>query len=173
MSTNYQERFWRELDQLKVHVFYLETYLEKTIKIDRAINIALAISSNGSIAGWVIWKRFDFVWACFIAGSQFLNAIKSYLPYAKRLQALRGITNDLESLFLSMENHWFNVAEGRLNQEEIHKLHMKMKEQRRQIIQKHLGSMPLPVDEGLLEKAKQVTRVYFSNFYAVEGATDE
>jgi hypothetical protein len=165
----YQEKYWRELDQLKVHIYYLERYLEKTIIIDRNIKMFLAFTSNASVAGWIIWKDFSIVWGAIIAVSQAINAIKGYLPYSKRLKALQGLTNDLESLFLSMENKWFDVSEGRLNEEEIHKLHMIYKEKRRQIIQKYLGSSPLPENPNMLEKAKEGARTYFSNFYSIEG----
>jgi hypothetical protein len=162
----YQEKYWRELDQLKVHIFYLERYLEKTVSIDRAINMFLAITASTSIAGWVIWKDYSFVWGAIIASSQALNAIKTYLPYSKRLKALHGITNDLESLFLSMENNWFHVSEGKLTEEEIHRLHMKYKEKRRQIIQKYLGNSPLPEDNDMLKKAQITAKTYFNNFYS-------
>tara|TARA_R110002167_G_scaffold286400_10_gene491362 strand:- start:476 stop:979 length:504 start_codon:yes stop_codon:yes gene_type:complete len=166
----YQERYWRELDQLKVHVFYLENYLERTVSIDRNINMFLAIASSSSIAGWVIWKDLSIIWATIIAISQAINAIKPYLPYTKRLRSLQGITNDLESLFLSMEDHWFKVSEGLLTEEEIHKLHIRFKEKRRQIIQKYLGASPLPENRALLTQAKKNTAAYFNNFYNPTGA---
>jgi len=165
----YQEKYWRELDQLKVHVFYLERYLEKTVRIDRSLNMFLAISSSSSIAGWVIWKDYSFVWGAVIAISQAINAVKNYLPYSKRLKSLQGITNDLESLFLSMENQWFNVSEGKLTEEDVHLLHMRYKTKRRQIIQKHLGAAPLPNNNDMMEKAKESARTYFNNFYVFEG----
>ncbi len=161
----YQEKYWRELDQLKVHIFYLERYLEKTVNIDRALNMFLAIAASTSIASWVIWKEYSFIWAAIIAASQALNAVKTYLPYSKRLKALHGITNDLESLFLSMESNWFSVSEGRLTEEEVHKLHMRCKEKRRQIIQKYLGTSPLPENDELLKKAQESAKIYFNNFY--------
>lgn len=168
MAVNYQEKYWRELDQLKVHDIYLNYYLENTIKIDRAIKIVLAVSSSGSIAGWAIWTYYQFVWAFIIAFSQVINAIKGYLPYSKRLKSLFGITNDFGALFLSMENDWFNISEGKYSKERIHKIHMKYKEKRRQIIQKHLGASPLPNNEKLMQLSIKDARVYFNNFYSSE-----
>ncbi|KJF93834.1 hypothetical protein CTN03_03555 [Photobacterium angustum] len=161
----YQERFWRELDQLKVHVYYLERYLEKTVSIDRNINMFLALTSNASIAGWVIWQEYSFFWGTAIAISQAINAIKTFLPYSKRLKSLQGLTNDLESLFLSMESKWFDVSEGALTEEQIHKLHMGYKEKRRQLIQKYLGTTPLPENKKMMDKAKKSAQCYFQNFY--------
>lgn len=163
----YQEKYWRELDQMKVQVIYLELYLQRTVSIDRYINMFLAVTSSGSIASWVIWKELSFVWAGIIATSQALNVIKAYLPYSKRLKSLQGITNDLEAIFLSMEDNWFDVSEGRLTDEEIHKLHMRFKEKRRQTIQKHLGPNPLPDCPKFWEQSKDLTREYFTNFYNI------
>lgn len=168
MTINYQVKYWRELDQLKIHVIYLEYYLESTIKIDRALKIILAISSSGSIAGWVIWTNYQFIWASIIAISQVINAIKGYLPYSKRLKSLFGITNDFGALFLAMETDWFNVSEGKYSNEEIHKIHMKFKETRRQIIQKHLGTSPLPNNDKLMQSSIEEAKLYFSNFYGSE-----
>lgn len=160
----YQEKYWREFDQLKVHINYLERYLEKTVKIDRLINMFLAISSSGSIAGWVIWENFSFLWGSIIAISQAFNAIKIYLPYSKRLKSLQAITNDLESLFLSMEDSWFYVSEGKLTEEDIHKLHMQYKGKINQTIHKHL-SIPLPNKKDMMNEAKESAKLYFNNFY--------
>ncbi len=130
----YQERFWREIDQLKIHICYLEFYLEETIRIDRWINILLAIASNSSIAGWAIWREYSSIWAFIIALSQTINAVKVYLPYSRRLKALQGLANDLEVLFLSMEGDWFEVSKEHLTEESLHKLPMRYKEKRHQFI---------------------------------------
>nr|CDQ37735.1 hypothetical protein BN993_07297 [Virgibacillus halodenitrificans] len=165
MSSIYQKKFWRELDQLKVHVYYLELYLEKTENTERGINIFLAAASSGSIASWAVWNNLQFLWATIIAASQFINVIKPHLPYSLRLKSLSSLTNELESLFISMENHWFHIAEGRLTEEEIHRLHIEIKEKRRLSIQKHLGKASLPHNEKIMERARQSAKTYFINFY--------
>ncbi|HIF9106373.1 TPA: hypothetical protein ACX6QA_003348 [Photobacterium damselae] len=161
----YQERYWREMDQLKVHVLYLELYLEKTINTDRMINMFLAIASSGSIAGWVVWEQLSFVWGAIIAFSQALNAVKPYLPYAKRLRSVQSASNELGSIFLTMEDRWYEVSEGMLSSEQIHSLQMNYKERIRQTLQKYLSSSTLPENKKLLEKAKSQAIYYFENFY--------
>jgi len=168
MSGNYQERFWRELDQLRIHATYVEGYYEKTVRTDRFVNMVLAVASSGGIAGWAVWNEYHYVWAFIVATSQVINAVKGYLPYSKRLKALNALSAELESQFLSMENHWFNVAEARLNDEEIHKLHMKLKEQRRMIVQKNIGAIDLPHDQRLMDEAIESAKRYFENFYTFE-----
>lgn len=168
MGTNCQQRFWRELDQLRIHATYTEYYYERTIKTDRIINMLLAIVSSGGIAGWAIWNQFQQTWALLVAGSQVINAVKGYLPYVKRLKALGALSNDLESLFITMEGHWFSVSAGHLNEEEIHRLHMKIKEQRRLIVQKHLGTIDMPHNQKMMDRAIESAKSYIVNFYASE-----
>jgi len=164
----YQEKYWREMDQLKVHVLYLESYLEKTTNIDRAINMFLALASNGSIAGWVIWQPLSFVWGAIIALSQTVNAVKTYLPFAKRLKSIQSASNELERVFISMEDNWFKVSEGEFTAKQVHSLQMNYKEKIRQISQKHFGSTTLPENKKLLSKAQETAKVYFDNFYLMK-----
>lgn len=161
----HQQRFWKELDQLKVHVFYLELYLDKTENHDRIINMFLAIASSSSIAGWVIWQPFSFIWAAIIASSHVLNSIKQYLPYTKRLKALQSLSNELEALFIQMESDWYKVSEGELTEKEINSLQMKYKEKIRQATQKHLGTSSLPKNKKLLDESKTSAKAYLDNFY--------
>ena len=83
----YQRRYWKELFQLRVHVNYLELYMEHSELIDKSINIFLAVTSSTSICGWAIWNKYSFVWAVIIAASQLINAVKQFLPYRTRLKA--------------------------------------------------------------------------------------
>ena len=168
MNGNYQERFWRELDQLRIHATYIEGYYETTVRTDRFVNMVLAVASSGSIAGWAVWNEYHYFWATIVAASQVINAIKGYLPYSKRLKGLNALSSELESLFLSMENHWFNVAEGKLSNEEVHKLHMKLKEQRRLLLQKNIGGIDLPHNQRLMDEATASAKIYFNNFYSFE-----
>jgi len=168
MSTNYQHRFWRELDQLRIHASYAEYYYERTVQTDRIISMVLAVVASGGVAGWAVWNKYQQVWAVIVAGSQVVNAVKGYLPYAKRLKALSSLASELESLFITMEGHWFNVSEGLLTDEEIHKLHMKIKDQRRLLIQKCVGAVDIPHNQKLMDKATASAKCYFENFYVSE-----
>lgn len=167
MSSNgvYQKRYWREMDQLKVHSLYLGEYLQSTTKIDRGINIFLAITSSSSICGWAIFKEYAFVWGSLIAVSQLINAIKTYLPYSNRLKSLRGITNEIDALCIAMETKWFDVSEGKLESVDIHSIQMTIKNKKREIEHKYLTVNPLPKNDKFLNKAKSMAITYFTNLY--------
>lgn len=163
--TRYQNRYWKELFQLRVHVNYLELYRERSEYYDKAINIFLAITSSSSICGWAIWNKYSFIWALIIAASQLLNAIKQFLPYRVRLKTISNILKDLEELLVFAEPKWFEVSEGRLTDEEINKLQFEIRSRTTKALQKHLNSNSLPTKKNLFDTATQRANIYTQNFY--------
>ncbi len=159
------ERYWSEMDQIKVHLFYLELYLTSTIFIERGLNIAIAIASSTSIGAWAIWGKYPMVWACFLALSHIVTAAKPWLPFSKRLHALYRTSVDLEGIFILMETDWYYISEGALGDEDIHKKNMHYRQQKERVIQKYLASNPLPEKPKLLEQAIEKTKLYFTNHY--------
>ncbi len=166
-SSVYQDRYWKELYQLRFHVNYLELYMEQSECIDKSVNIFLAVTSSSSICGWAIWNRCDFVWAVIIAMSQLVFAVKQFLPYRTRLKAISGILREFEELLTFYEMEWFSVAEGNLTDIEINKLQYKMRSKKIKILHKHLGVHTLPTKKKLPEKAKHIANTYIKNFYGV------
>jgi hypothetical protein len=164
-DTAYQERYWKELVQLKVHANYLDFYLLGTAQTSARIDGFLAISSSSSIGAWLVWRDWQFVWALVIAASQVINALKSHLPYWQRLKSLSGLVQEFDDLVLFAEERWFDVSEGRLSDEEIHRLHMEVKRRRSRLVNKHLGPVPLPFRDKMFRKAQEQAQLHFDNFY--------
>ena len=94
-----QQRYWKTMVQIKSSIFYLDLYADKSYKLDKAINIVLAITSSSSIAAWAIWKQYDFVWALLIALSQVITVLKPLMPYEQRLEIVKPYSMSLQSLF--------------------------------------------------------------------------
>lgn len=163
--TPYQARYWKELYQMRVHVNYLELYMEHCEFIDKSINSFLAVTSSSSICGWAIWNKYGFIWGIIIAASQLINAIKQYLPFRVRLKAIANILKELEDLMTFTEMKWFAVSEGKLTDEEINKLQYEVRSKKTKIIQNNLGVNTLPEKTKLFDKAKQLANTYINNFY--------
>jgi hypothetical protein len=150
---------------MRVHVNYLELYMEHSELLDKSTNIFLAVTSSSSICGWAIWNKYSFIWAIIIAGSQLINAIKQFLPFKLRLKAIANILKELEDLMTFTEMKWFDVAEGNLTDEEINRLQYEIRSKKIKILQKHLGTNTLPEKPKLFKKAEQMATVYINNFY--------
>lgn len=161
----YQERFWKEMVQIKFKLNYIDGYFNESEKVDRYMNIFLAITTNGSICSWAIWNKMQILWGAIIAISQFVNAIKSYLPYATRKKYLFQMSKDVQSLFLFAEKKWYEVAEGLLTENEIHNLTIDLREKFMALDNKNSVEFSLPEKQNILNKATQDTKTYFNNFY--------
>jgi hypothetical protein len=160
-----QEQYWQELYELKVHTAYLSIYLLKTEKIDTYINAFLAITSSGSIAGWAIWKEYQFVWASIIVLSQFITAIKIFLPYNLRIKNISKVLKEMELLSIEYEKKWFYIAEGEKNIEEIHTLRFEIKEKKSKIMSKYFTTNILPDNKKYLEEAENIVLQNINNYY--------
>lgn len=90
-SETYHTKYWNLLKELKVHVLYLQNYATNQYRLDRGVDIFLAVASSSSIAGWALWKDYQAVWAVVIALSQVVTAVKPLLPYKRRLAALSSL----------------------------------------------------------------------------------
>lgn len=164
----YQERYWRELLQLKTHILYLDEYFVRSEAMDTKVDAVLAVVSSGSIGSWAVWQQYQGLWAFIIAASQVFSVVKRFLPYKRRLQIIPGLRRELEELLLYTEKRWYDVSEGILTQQQIHKLHCDIKERKAKIQHKYLGSSSLPGKANYLSKAKQDATTYFKNFYFME-----
>jgi hypothetical protein len=162
----YQQKYWNQLKELKVHVYYVQHYAVKQSRYDQLVNIFLAITSSSSIAAWAIWKEYQFIWACIIAASQVISAVKPLLPYKKRLAALNKLGDMLSLIALKAEKDWFYVAEGKWDEELIHTNWATLKEDALSVENKCLNGITLPKDNAMLRIAEQDADTYLQNTYS-------
>lgn len=160
-----QERYWKELYQLKVHINYVEALLCEAEKRDRAIKIFMAVASSASIGAWVIWKDLSILWAAIIASSQVIAAISPHLPYRERLKNYSAVLHELEEIFIQAESNWHEISSGKLSEEEINKARTNVRLQKHKILKKHLPNSVVPDDEVKANRAEELALNYFANFY--------
>ncbi|WGR99097.1 hypothetical protein MTX26_33780 [Bradyrhizobium sp. ISRA443] len=159
---NQQRIFWDELVTSRRDARYVDLYLARTELIDRCLKGFIAIAASSSIAGWAIIKEYSFVWAAVVAGSQVLQVVKEYLPYKTRLRALTVLSQDLNAISLSAENHWYKVCTGTLYDDDIHDLRFDLKQRKLAALQKAFPSAGLPQNKKLEERAERETLDYFA-----------
>ena len=160
-----QERYWKELYQLKVHINYVEAHIHEAEKYDRHIKIFMAVASSASIGAWAIWRELSFLWGGVIALSQVLAAISPHLPYKTRLKTYSSVLHELEELFIQSEAKWHDIALGKHDENEINKARTNLRLQKHKILKKHLPSSVIPDNEEKAGKAEELALNYFSTFY--------
>ena len=160
-----QTQYFSEMRLVKIRINQVEILLNEAQNRDRYIKMFLAITSTGSIASWAIWKDLAFFWGVLIAVSQFINAVKQYLPFSAKAKRLSGLLRDLETLLLFAEGKWFKVGDGQLTEEEIHGLQMEIKMRKKKSLDEFLPSTILPSKHKRFSQAEESADKYFSHFY--------
>lgn len=163
--SQYQQKYWSLLRELKTHVIYLHNYAASSEWWDKAINIFLAITSSSSIAAWAIWQQYQIVWAVIIALSQVITAIKPFLPFRQRLKPISDLNDQIQEISLECERHWHSVAEGELTEKEIHELYISLKDKSLKAEKKSFRDIVLPKNSKILACAEKEADLYLSNTY--------
>ncbi|MCP4662295.1 MAG: hypothetical protein GY856_43395 [bacterium] len=165
-GTQQQQRFWKELIELRGRVFYFQLYHIATERVDNALKIFLAIAANGSIAAWAVWSKAPMLWAGIVALAQLITVVKEYLPYQRRSKRLGNLISEFERIYLFAEGRWYDVSEGHLANREINGLIQEIKKRNLVAVDRHPDLFPLPQREKLKNEAKQRAEEYFQSLFA-------
>ena len=79
-----QSLYWNKMVELRVAASYIRCYRDYLGKWVTRIGVVKAVASSSSIAAWVVWKEYAFIWGALIAMSQVLDALKGVFPVTKR-----------------------------------------------------------------------------------------
>lgn len=160
-----QERYWRNLVDLKFSEFYIAAQLRSSEAWVIRIDVFLALTSTGSVASWAIWKQHDILWATIIAASQVVVVVKRLMPFQKRIAPLRAAGFAAEEIFLKAEKAWHEVSEGHLTEGEINDLLFDLKTDSAKAWKKNAGEISLPSTSRLRRIADDLTAEYFQRHY--------
>jgi len=166
----YVRRYWNELVRLKVYSLYLAYYLRHDEKTNFHIKVFLAITSNSSIAAWVIWKDgiMPYVWSSIIAASQTISVIKDLLPLQSRLKSLASLSVGMQELCRKAEDQWFFIENGEWPINKIHSATIALMKSREDLVNQGFGNTSLPVKKKLLTLAEADAAIYLKARYNVE-----
>jgi len=113
------------------------------------------------------------VWGATIAASHLLNAVKSYLPFGKRLEAASDLSSRFEGLFVRWEAAWQNVADGDLTADQIAERLFTLKRTKIELQEKCLKGVSLPDNPKLEVLAAKRAESYFSILYPREESHED
>lgn len=111
--------YWNKLVELKTAANYIEGYRNWLGGWVTGVAVVRAIASSTSIAGWVIWREYAFVWASIIAVSQVLDALREVFPFARRHKAAAELASHLNRLFIDAQLEWENILANDSDEEEV------------------------------------------------------
>jgi hypothetical protein len=142
----------------------MRLYAERTESIDRWIEGIKAVAGVGSLGSWVVFKVYPEVWGFIIVLSQVFTALKEQLPYNRIFKATSKLSKDLDGLVLQAESDWFEVANGRLDEEQIHKRRMVLKRKVQEAGTARFSDSQLRTKPYLVAKADLAASEYFATY---------
>lgn len=78
---------------------------------------------------------------------------------------LNEFNHKLQEISLSCEKNWFNVAEGKLSEEQIHELYIDIKNKSLEAEHKCLKNIVLPKNGKILKEAEEEANLYLTKTY--------
>jgi hypothetical protein len=162
-----REQIWSTLVDLKFKNYCLMFLVDRFQKLDRNINIFLAIVSSGSIAAWAIWNKYPFIWGLIIASSQVLITIKPYFPYFKYVKELNIKCLKISNLNIEFERLWHKMQVNKLSPDQSEDLYFTYKKDINNILN-FSDDMIFSVSTKIENKANEKMKIYLKNHYNVE-----
>lgn len=161
-------QYWNMMTQKKYHLFYLSYHLNLYVKIERWLNIFLAIVSTGSLVGLFACEEYQKVLAAILALAQIVTAARPYFPFAKRIKDLdKGITL-LTKVYSSIEKEWNDINIEDIDDSKINDILYKFAKEWDDVDAEILKKDSLPFIKKFYEKAAEENERYFKNMFGGE-----
>ncbi|MBO7670748.1 MAG: hypothetical protein J6S60_09190 [Oscillospiraceae bacterium] len=148
-----RDAFWSTLHDLNFKKLYLEKYHSHATRIDAVISAVAALASAGSISAWTIWQKLPLIWGIILMIVQVLQIVRPFLPYSRRLAALKYFIPEIRHLVLDVETEWYR-AELSDSPDYITVLHT-FRKRYISLECEYLGSDPLPDIKHLRSAAEK------------------
>jgi hypothetical protein len=164
-----QKLYWDQMFELKVAASYIRLYRDHLGRWVTRLGVLKAVASSASIAAWVIWKEYAFVWGAIIAASQLADALKDVFPFAKKHKAASALAMTLDNLFIDVQLEWEYIFAGRYSDEEIMK---RLHQLRKMQFDTEKRNFPdgLATRAVLLNRATQDAAGYLAATYGVDSS---
>lgn len=162
-----QNLYWNKMVELKVAAAYICRYRDYLGKWVTRTGVVRAVASSSSIAAWVIWRDYAFVWGTIIAVSQVLDALKDVFPITRRYKAANEHAVALDSLFIDAQLEWESIFSGTYTDAQINtRLHKLRKLQHDAEYRSFKEG--LPIRDDLFKQAQSEATAFFTNTYGVQ-----
>lgn len=159
-----QKKYWDYLVQVKSSVFYLDIYSENIYKSTKKFEVICAIASSASIGAWTVWTNLAYFWGLIIVVSQVLTSIKELFPFSKQSKVLKQFSDEMKRIYDNMEHRWYEVADGKLTEEEINHLLFGFKKKVTELEIKYMSEDLVEKREYMLEADKKCNEYFIRNF---------
>lgn len=159
-----REQYWDYYTHIKYELLYFCAYLNDSWRWLKTLDVFLAAVSGSSVAAWALWHAMPMLWAFLIASAQVIGAIRQYLPFNKRVQALSALLPRLEGVVNRVDRDWFAVDRGECTDEQLNSLIFSYRKECLDLEARYLYGVYLPEREDLRKSAEEQAGRYFECF---------
>lgn len=114
-----QRKYWLFMTQKRYEILYAERFFRKSIKIQRIMDIVIALASLSSVGGWLAYAPLAFLWGGIIALSHIIVLIRPHLPYDKRADNIQNLFSLWRGVYLEIERDWYPISTGQVSEKSI------------------------------------------------------
>lgn len=158
-------QYWVMMTQKKFHLFYLGYQLGLYVKIERWMNVILAIISTGSLIGLFAWDEGQKILAIILALAQIVTAARPFLPFERRVNELdKGILL-LNRVYSDIEKKWNEINIEGVEDSQINEFYYNYLKQWEEVDGEILQKDSLPYIEKYYTKAGEDNERYFINLF--------
>ena len=161
------DTFWRKLQQSKFDLIYYGLHFNSCVKISRRIKYAIIGITTLSTVAWMTWNdvaAVGTICAIIIGVAQVVSAISEKFPYESRKLELRELINELEPVYLIMENDWRTIQNLKMSNAKIQESIQEYDKKQVEIKRHYFKDDSLPESEKLRAQADEKTEEYFKYF---------
>lgn len=161
------DKIWATFCNMKFKGFLFGLLVSKYQKLDRSINIFLALASSGSIAAWAIWKDYPILWSSIIALSQVITTIKPYFPYSKVIKELNSRCYKIDLLNIEYERFWNKIQRGKLTEDTIEQFYYDHNKTYAEVLN-FPDDLVFDASKEIETKANQRMKTYLKTYHGIE-----
>lgn len=163
--------FYSVVNDISFKERYMEAYKTHADHIELGFSIACGLSSAASIFAWTRWTNLHIWWSIILLLAQIAQIVKTYLPYSRRLDALKYLIPEMHKLVIDVENQWFQLE--RLDDPDYLSAINDFRRRMADLDIKYLGADPLPDIPKLRSKAEKATKNHLALYIEIMGGGDE
>ena len=161
-----KKQIWAELCDLRFKGYCLKFLTTKFQKLDRNINIFLAIASSGSIAAWAIWDSTSIIWGAIIAISQVITVIKPYFPYFKYAKEINSKSLKIDILNIEFEKLWYKLQNKIIDNGQAADLYFTYQKEIAEILNFNDDTL-FRINKKIKQRANEKMKTFLKNNYGI------
>jgi len=154
--------FWYAFAEMLYRSYYLVSYKQRVLKIQKILNCFLIVVSSTSISAWTLWGKYPVLWAILTAASQLISLVMPYFRYSEIVTCINFCIPELDIITSEMEAKWQIIDS--LKDQEIVKECAKFEKRYNELDAKYLSPLDFPDKKSCQKSAMRKRDMYLSKY---------